>query len=180
MKIIITDHHLTEIVKRVVKEDQKNNLFKPRNLDRWDKWNKQQPEITIDGRLFKLNQYDSEGKKTGIRGNFNQKTLEQDYIRTKSFFKNTFDQLEVKQSDRNTNYMIGNEIYFQDPKNGCLWVSYPRIWSILEDQYSLSYGQVRGLIQIWMEMVYGLGPLTPLIKAYFYYSGGNDHEMTQS
>lgn len=42
--------------------DKKNNLFKVRNLDRWDKWNSEQPEI--DG--IKINQYDNEGRKQGI------------------------------------------------------------------------------------------------------------------
>ena len=150
-------------MKIIITEDQKNNLFKPRNLDRWDKWNKEQPEITIDGRLFKLNQYDSEGKKTGIWVE-NPETIKQDYIRTKSFFKNIFNQLEVVDSGRNINYMIDDKIYFQDPKNGLLRTNYYRIWSILEDQYSLSYGQVQGLISIWMEMAYKLGSLTPKIS----------------
>ena len=57
--------------------------------------------------------------------------------------------------------MIGNEIYFQDQKNGYLWVNYGKIWSILSDQYSLSYEQIRGLVKIMVEIPYGLGSLTP-------------------
>ena len=77
------------------------------------------------------------------------------------FFDNIFDQIIIIESNGCTNYMIDDKIYFQDPKNGYLWVSYPRIWSILEDQYSLSYGQIQGLIQIMVEVPYGLGSLTP-------------------
>ena len=153
-------------MKIIITEDQKKNLFKVRNLDRWDKWNSEQPEINIDGQIIKINQYDSEGNKTGVWVEYPKilKTIEQDYNKTKSFMKNIFHQLEVKQSGENTNYMIDDKIYFQDPKNGLLRTNYYRIWSILEDQYSLSYGQVQGLISIWMEMAYKLGSLTPKIS----------------
>jgi hypothetical protein len=145
----------------IITEEQKNNLFKPRNLDsRYDVWNKQQPEITIDGHNFLLNQYDSEGSEIGVWVE-SPKTIEQDYIKTKSFMKNIFDQLEVKQSGKYTNYMIDDNIYFQDPKNGYLRVNCPRIWEILEDQYSLSYEQMKGLIRVWMEITYKLGSLKP-------------------
>ena len=151
-------------MKIIITEDQKKNLFKPRNLDRWGKWNSEQPEITIDGHNFLLNQYDSDGNKTGVWVQYPEtlKTIEQNYIKTKSFFKNMFNQLEVKQSGRYTNYMIDNDIYFQDPKNGYLWVDYHRVWLILMDRYSLNPQQIQGFIQIWMEMAYKLGPLTPL------------------
>ena len=152
-------------MKIIITEDQKNNLFRPRNLDRWDKWNEQQPEITIDGQAIKLNQYDSEGKKTGIWVE-NPETFEQDYIKTKPFFKNIFDQLEIKQSGRHTNYMIGNDVYFRDEKHGYLRVSYHRVWSILEDSYSLADGQIEGLIRIWMEMTYKLGLLVPYVNVF--------------
>ena len=153
-------------MKIIITEDQKKNLFKVRNLDRWDKWNKQQPEITIDDQIFKLNQYDSEGNETGlwVENPKILKTIERDYNKTKSFMKNIFDQLEVKQSGRYTNYMIDDKIYFRDPKNGLLRTNYYRIWKILEDQYSLSYEQIQGLIRIWMEMTYKLGSLTPFLQ----------------
>ena len=77
------------------------------------------------------------------------------------FFDNIFDQIIIIENIHFTNYMIDDKIYFQDPKNGYLWVSYPRIWSILEDQYSLSYGQIQRLIQTTIEVPYGLGSLTP-------------------
>ena len=141
-------------MKIIITEEQKNNLFKVRNLDRWDKWNKEQPETTIDGRLFKLNQYDSEGKKTGvwIDGNISIEELKQDYIKTKSFMKNIFDQLTVVEYGRYTNYMIDDKIIFQDPKNGLFLVIYEKLWKILMDQYSLNRKQIQGLVRIWMEM----------------------------
>ena len=40
---------------------ENKRLFKPRNMDRWEKWNSEQPEI--DG--IKINQYDNDGKKQG-------------------------------------------------------------------------------------------------------------------
>ena len=78
------------------------------------------------------------------------------------FFDNIFDQIIIVENIHFVNYMFGNNIYFQDQKNGYLWVNYLRIWSILGDQYSLSYGQIQGLIQIMVEVPYGLGPLTPV------------------
>ena len=148
-------------MKIIITEEQKNNLFKPRNLEsRYDLWNRQQPEITIDGKVFKFNQYDNEGNNTGLWVE-TPETIEQDYIKTKSFFKDIFDNLKVVNKNGYTNYIIGDEIYFQDPKNGYLWFSYSKIWKILEDQYSLNSLQIRGLVSIWMEMTYKLGSLTP-------------------
>lgn len=52
-------------MKIVITEEQKNNLFKPRNLsgenNRFLIWNKEQP--IVDGES--INQYDNEGKKQG-------------------------------------------------------------------------------------------------------------------
>lgn len=49
-------------MKIIITEEQKKNLFKVRNLDRWEKWNSEQPEV--DG--VKINQYDENGEKTGL------------------------------------------------------------------------------------------------------------------
>ena len=153
------------LMKIIITEDQKNNLFKPRNLEsRYIKWNSEQPEITIDGQTYKVNQYDSEVKKQGVWVNekTNIKELEQDYIKTKSFFKNIFNNLEIVNEDGYTNYMIGDEIMFQDPKNRYIYVNYNEILRVLSDQYSLGHWQIKGLIQIWMEITYKLGSLTPI------------------
>ena len=48
-------------MKIIITEEQKKNLFKIRNLDRWKIWNKEQPEV--DG--VRINQYDNEGRKQG-------------------------------------------------------------------------------------------------------------------
>ena len=68
------------------------------------------------------------------------------------FFDNIFDQIIIIESNGCTNYMIDDKIYFQDPKNGYLRVNFREIWSILRDQYSLSYGQIQGLIQTMVEV----------------------------
>lgn len=149
-------------MKIIITEEQKNNLFKPRNLEsRYDLWNRQQPEITIDGKVFKFNQYDSDGSEIGIWVE-NPEIIEQDYIKTESFMKNIFDKLEVVDYNVYTNYMIDYEVYFKNRKNGYLYVNFHRLWSILSHHYSLSYEQIPGLIRIWMEIVYGLGSLTPV------------------
>ena len=68
------------------------------------------------------------------------------------FFDNIFDQIIIIENIHFTNYMIDDKIYFQDPKNGYLRVNFREIWSILRDQYSLSYGQIQGLIQTMVEV----------------------------
>ena len=78
------------------------------------------------------------------------------------FFDNIFDQIIIVDKIRFVNYMIGNDIYFQDQKNGYLWVSYDKIWSILVDRYSLNYEQIQGLIRTMVEIPYGLGSLTAM------------------
>ena len=78
------------------------------------------------------------------------------------FFDNIFDQIIIVDYFNRTNYIIGNIVYFQDQKNGELWVNYGKIWLILRDQYSLSYEQIRGLIKIMVEIPYELGSLTPI------------------
>ena len=153
-------------MKIIITEEQQKNLFKVRNLDRWEKWNSEQPEITIDGHKLLINQYDNEGNKTGLWVE-TPETIEQDYIKTKSFFKDIFDNLEVKQSGKFINYIIGDDIYFQDQKNGYIRSDYKKIWKILEDQYSLNSLQIRGLVSIWMEMTYKLGSLTPYNRSNF-------------
>ena len=145
----------------IITEEQKKKLFIPRKIEgegsRWEEWNKEQPTITLDSKIFKLNQYDPIGNQIGLWIE-NPETIEQDYIKTKSFMENIFDNLKLKGGF----YMIGDDIYFQDPKNGYLWVNFYKIWLILSEQYSLKDLQIKGLIKIWMEITYGLGSLTPL------------------
>jgi hypothetical protein len=78
-----------------------------------------------------------------------------------NFFDNIFDKLEIVEYGKFTNYIIGDDIYFQDQKNGYLWVNYSRIWKILSNQYLLDTLQKKGLIQTMVEIPYGLGSLTP-------------------
>ena len=76
--------------------------------------------------------------------------------------ENIFDNLKVFDKNGHTIFMIGDDIYFQDPKNNYLWVNYDKIWFILSEQYSLNTTeQVKDLIRIWMEITYKLGSLTP-------------------
>jgi hypothetical protein len=148
----------------IITEEQKKKLFIPRKLDgedsRWERWNKEQPTITLDSKIFKLNQYDPIGNQIGLWIE-NHETIEQDYIKTKSVMKNIFDNLEVFKKPNYTNYMIGDYIILQDLKNGYIRYNYEKIWLVLLDQYPLKDSQVNGLIKIWMEMTYKLGSLTP-------------------
>jgi hypothetical protein len=88
-----------------------------------------------------------------------------------NFFDNIFDQIIIVDNISFVNYMIGNDIYLQDQKDGYLWVNYHKLWAVLSDQYSFVYRQIQGLIRIWMEITYKLGSLTPLFANFVAYMG---------
>ena len=71
-------------------------------------------------------------------------------------------------------FIDSQKIMEQDQKNGYLWVSYIKIWSILKDQYSLNCEQIRGLIQSRVVIPYEMGSLTPIlfVKSILF-AGGN-------
>ena len=65
-----------------------------------------------------------------------------------------------------TFYNDKNEwMYQQDYKNGGLWISYDRIWSILESKSGLNYNQIKELINDWVETNLGWKGLTPLYRS---------------
>jgi hypothetical protein len=143
----------------IITEEQSKKLFIPRNIDkRYSDWNKTQPDITINGHLYKFNQYDLNGNKIGLWLN-DPTSIIANYNKTKEFMSDIFSNLTIE-----GNFLKFNGVNYmkQDLKYGDLWVSYNRIWIILMDQYSLSYEQIPDLIRIWMEEVYKLGSLTPL------------------
>jgi hypothetical protein len=142
----------------IITEEQSKKLFIPRNINkRYSDWNKDQPDITINGHLYRFNQYDINGKKIGLWLN-DPTSIIANYNKTKEFLSEIFDKLELK----GRYYKIGNKLYpEQDLKYGDIWVDYDKIWIILRGQYLLNYVQVEDIIRVWMEEKYKLGSLTP-------------------
>ena len=151
-------------MKIIITEDQKNNLFRPRNLDRWDKWNSEQPEI--DG--IKINQYNEDGKKIGLwlenvdsDNNFEQFKI--DVENTKPIFESIFNYLDVVKVDGRINFMLNSEIILQKQKSNSLWCRYDKLWLPLQISIkNYSDYRIQNLIKFWMEKNYKLGKLKPL------------------
>ena len=51
--------------------------------------------------------------------------------------------------------------YFQDEKNGYVYINYDEIWSFLKSIFALKSLQIKGIITHWLEETYNLKGLTP-------------------
>jgi hypothetical protein len=51
--------------------------------------------------------------------------------------------------------------YYQDEKNGWVYVNYVRIWSLLESVFSMKDLEIKGLLVVWLEDTYNLRGVTP-------------------
>ncbi len=51
--------------------------------------------------------------------------------------------------------------YYQDSKNGYVYVNYERIWVFFEDIFGLNSLQTKEILTIWLEQTYNLRGLTP-------------------
>ena len=151
-------------MKIIITEEQKKNLFKVRNLDRWDKWNSKQP--IVDG--VKINQYNEDGKKIGLwlenvdsDNNFEQFKI--DVENTKPIFESIFNYLDVVKVDGRINFMLNSEIILQKQKSNSLWCRYDKLWLPLQISIkNYSDYRIQNLIKFWMEKNYKLGKLKPL------------------
>ena len=52
-------------------------------------------------------------------------------------------------------------IYFQDSKNGIVYVNYDRIWVFFESIFGLNTLQTKEILTIWLEETYNLRGVTP-------------------
>ena len=146
-----------------INESQQNNLFKPRNLDRWIKWNSEQPELTIEDKTFQLNQFDPSGNKIGLWIE-NPLIIKKNYIKTKPFMEELFNNLKVVKNFHNrTNYKLNGKIIFQNRGDNILTYFDNDFWRSFKEKYSLykNYTDTKDLIKVWMEIKYGLGHLYP-------------------
>jgi hypothetical protein len=53
--------------------------------------------------------------------------------------------------------------YYQDSKNGYVFINYERIWQLLESIFDMEYEQIRDILKIWLEETYNLRGVTPHI-----------------
>ena len=51
--------------------------------------------------------------------------------------------------------------YYQDEKNGWIYINYNRLWSLLESIFSMKDLEIKGLLVVWLEDTYNLRGVTP-------------------
>lgn len=154
---------LIEVLPITESEEPKKKLFIPRKIeDRYSKWNEQQPTITLDNHTFKLNQYDHNGNQIGIWLD-NPEIINKNYIKTKPFMEELFNNLKVVKSPkgRNTNYKLNNKIIFQNRGDEILIYFLNDFWKGFREKYNIFTYDTKDLIKVWMEIKYGLGHLYP-------------------
>lgn len=136
-KIIrLTESDLTNIVKRVIKENSvKDDLIQSIKEEGWDNTTELVGGV---GNLKKL---------TGI-----ETTME---------FLNLFDDLNVVQSEEQPNWTLfrykpKHNIMIFDRKNRIVYTDYDNIWSVLEDGFDLNKSEIYELTKEWLSEVYNL------------------------
>jgi hypothetical protein len=82
-------------------------------------------------------------------------------------FLHLFDDLEVVQSEENPNWTLfrykpKENLMIYDRKNKSVYISYDKIWSVLETLFGLSYSLNQELTQRWLDEVYNLRGVTTL------------------
>jgi hypothetical protein len=142
MKIIkLTESDLTNIVKRVIKENSMKDGL--------------------------INTIKEEGVKSAsdlVGGSKNLiKILK---IDTPMDYLNLFNDLDVVQSETNPDwtlfrYNLNNNFMVYDRKSEDVYVSYDDIWSILKDNFGLTDRDTWKLMNVWLGEVYNIRGVTP-------------------
>ena len=52
-------------------------------------------------------------------------------------------------------------VYFQDSKNGYVYINYDRIWVFFESIFGLNTLQIKEILKVWLEETYNLKGVTP-------------------
>ena len=99
------------------------------------------------------------------------KTFEIFDIKEPTDFLNLFNDLESVQSEEHQDWTLyrykkGHNIMIYDRKNDYVYINYDGIWSVLEDKFGLNYSEIKELIKRWLDEVYNLRGVTPLITGY--------------
>jgi hypothetical protein len=141
-KIIkLTESDLTNIVKRVIKENSiKQNLI---NSIKEDGFKPTSELVGGTKNLFRLLKID-----------------------TPMDFLNLFNDMDVVQSKERPEWSLyrykpKHNLMIYDRKTDDVYVSYYDIWSVLEDNFDLNNSDIRDLIKVWLDEVYNLRGVTP-------------------
>lgn len=52
-------------------------------------------------------------------------------------------------------------MYYQDKKNGYVYINYEIIWQLLETIFGMKYEQIKNILKIWLGETYNLRGYTP-------------------
>ena len=142
-KIIkLTESDLTNIVKRVIKENAvKNDLIQMIKEEGW----KSAAELVG-------------GNKNLAKLAFNNDPMN---------FLHMFDDLDVVQSEEKPNvflyrYEKGNNMMVYDRKNDKVYINHYEIWEFLEEGFGLDYDEIQEVMKEWLFEVYNLRGVTPV------------------
>jgi hypothetical protein len=56
--------------------------------------------------------------------------------------------------------------YYQDSKNGYVYVNYERIWVFFESIFGLNYSDSQEIVKVWLEETYNLRGVTPFLETF--------------
>ena len=57
-------------------------------------------------------------------------------------------------------------MFYQDKKNGSVYINYEKIWQLLETIFGMKHQQTRDILKIWLEETYNLKEYTPIKDIY--------------
>ena len=58
-------------------------------------------------------------------------------------------------------YKKGYNFMAYDRRNDNIFINYPEIWSVLQDEFDLNFEEIQGLVQKWLYDVYSLIDIIP-------------------
>ena len=141
-KIIrLTESDLTNIVKRVIKENSvKDDLIQMIKDEGWDN------TTELVG-----------GNKNLAKLAFNNDPMN---------FLHMFDNLDVVQSEKEPDWVLyrydkGNNMMVHNKKNDEVYVNYYEIWQFLGGCFGLDYNEIQEVMKEWLFEVYNLSWVTP-------------------
>ena len=141
MKVIrLTESDLTNIVKRVIKE----NAAKDSLID-----------------MIKEEGWRSTSELVGGYKNLSKLAFDNNPME----FLNLFNDMDVVKSEKVPNWTLyryekGNNIMIYNRKNGNTYVNYYKIWEFLEKGFGLDFDEIQGLTNEWLFEVYNLSGVT--------------------
>lgn len=141
MKVIrLTESDLTNIVKRVIKE----NVAKDSLID-----------------MIKEEGWRSTSELVGGYKNLSKLAFDNNPME----FLNLFNDMDVVKSEKVPNWTLyryekGNNIMIYNRKNGNTYVNYYKIWEFLEKGFGLDFDEIQGLTNEWLFEVYNLSGVT--------------------